>query len=118
MRTKIVKWLCFAVLVFAFISYRSMTHFELAVGGVVCAGAAVLAVQAYRAGMRLWTAGLLAIAFLFNPAIPAFHLACSLGFFTAVLTAETFAVSLWVLKSRPQLSVLSITDRNPGCESL
>jgi len=112
MRTKIVKWFCFAVLVFAFISYRS--YFELAVGGVVCAGAAVLAVQAYRAGMRLWTAGFLAIAFLFNPAIPALHLACSLEFFTAVLTAETFAVSLWVLKSRPQLSVLSITDRKYG----
>jgi hypothetical protein len=118
MRTKLVKWLCIAVLVFAFVSCRSMADYELAVRVVVCAGAAVVAVQAYRAGRRLWTAGLLAISFLFSPAIAASHLASSLGLFTIVLTAESFAVSLSVLKPQPLLSIPSITDRNPGSESL
>jgi hypothetical protein len=35
-----------------------------------------------------------------------------------VLTAAAFAVSLTTLKSQPLLSIPSITDRNPGSESL
>ena len=79
MRTRLVKWLCIAVLFFAFVLWGSMADYELAVRVVVCAGAAVVAVQAFRAAKRRWTVGFLVIAFLFNPVIPPFRLAGGLG---------------------------------------
>jgi hypothetical protein len=60
----------------------------------------------------------LSIALLFNPAIPVIPLANRLGLLTIVLAAAAFAVSLTKLKSQPLLSIPSITDRNPGSESL
>jgi hypothetical protein len=54
------------------------------------------------------------IAFLFNPAIPAFRLAGSVGVRAIVLAAAAFALSLIALKSQLPLSIPSITDRNPG----
>ena len=118
MRTRLVRWLCIAVVFVAFVSWRSMADYELALRLVVCAGAAVVAVQAFRAARRRWTAGFLIIAFLFNPAIPPFRLAGGLGLLAIVLAAASFAVSLTALKSQPLLSIPSITDRNPGSESL
>ena len=118
MRTRLVKWLCIAVLFVAFVSWRSMADYELAFRVVGCAGAAVLAFQAFRAARRRWMAGFLVIAFLFNPAIPPFRLAGGLGLLAIVLAAASFAVSLTALKSQPLLSLPSITDRNPGSESL
>ena len=56
MRTKLVKRLCIAVLFLAFVSWRSMPDYELAFTLVVCAGALVVPVQAYRATRRLLTA--------------------------------------------------------------
>ena len=118
MRTRLVKWLCIAVLFVAFVSWRSMADYELALRLVVCAGAAVVAVQAFRAAKRRWTVGFLVIAFLFNPVIPPFRLAGGLGLVAIVLAAASFAVSLTALKSQPLLSIPSIMDRNPGSESL
>src|SRR5271165_2893650 len=118
MRTRLVKWLCMAVLFVAFLSWRSMAHYELGVRLVVCAGAALVAVQAYRAGRQLWMAGFVLIAILFNPAIPAFQFAGILGLFAIVLAGASFAGSLDALKAQPLLSMPSITDRTPGSESL
>ena len=95
-----------------------MPNYELAFRLVVCAGALVVAVQGHRAAKRLWTAGFLVVAFLFNPAIPLFPLAGGLGLLAIVLAAASFAASLTALKSQPLLSIPSITDRNPGSESL
>ena len=118
MRTRLVKWLCIATLFFAFVSWGSMADYELALRVVVCAGATVVAVQAFRAARRHWMVGFLVIAFLFNPAIPPFRLAGGLGLLAIVLAAASFAVSLTALKSQPLLSLPSITDRNPISESL
>jgi len=118
MRTRLVKWLCIAVLLVAFALWSLIVDYELPLRLVVCAGAAVVAVQAYRAAKPRWTAVFLAVAFLFNPAVPLFPLAGGVGQSVIVLAAGVFAISLAVLKSRPLLSMPSITDRNPGSESL
>jgi hypothetical protein len=118
MRIQLVKWLCIAVLFVAFVTWKLITGYELPLRLVICAGAATVAVQAYRAAMHRWTAGFLAIACLFNPAIPAFRFDGGLGLLTIVLAAASFAASLTALKSHPALSIPSITDRTPGSESL
>jgi hypothetical protein len=118
MRVRVVKWLCIAVLFGAFVLWRSIADYEFLFRVVVCSGAAVVTVQAFHSAKRRWTICFLAVALLFNPAIPAFPLANGLGLVAIVLAAAAFAVSLTKLKSLPLLSVPSITDRNPGSESL
>jgi hypothetical protein len=118
MRIRLVKWLCIGVLFAAFVLSGSMTDYELALRLVVCAGAVIVAVQAFHAAQRRWAAGFLLIAFLFNPAIPAFRFAGGLGLLAIVLATAAFALSLTALKSQPLLSIPSITDRNPGSQSL
>ncbi len=114
MRTKLVKWICFAVLFFAFVFWSILSDYEFLVRVVVCAGAAVVAVQAFRAASHRWTAAFLLIVLLYNPAIPVFRLASDFGLLVIVLAAISFAASLTALKSQPPLSVPSITGRNPG----
>jgi hypothetical protein len=118
MRTTLVKGLCIGLLFVGFVLWRSIAHYELAFRVVGCAGAAVLAFQAFRAARRRWTAGFVEIIFLFNPAISHFRLAGGLGPLAIVLAAASFAVSLTALKSQPLLSIPSITERNPRSESL
>ncbi|HUI78302.1 MAG TPA: DUF6804 family protein [Bryobacteraceae bacterium] len=118
MRTSVVKWLCIVVLLVAIALWRLIADYELPFRLVICAGAAVVAVQAFRAARYRWTTVFLVIAFLFNPAVPVLRLGGGFGVPTIVLVAGAFAVSLTALKSRPLLSIPSITDRNPGSESL
>ena len=117
MRIRVVKWLCIAVLFVAFVLWQWIGAYEFPLRAVVCAGAAVVAVQAFHSAKHLWAICFLAIALLFNPAIPALPLANTLGL-VAIVLAAAFAVSLTRLKSLPLLSIPSITDRNPGSESL
>ena len=118
MRTRVVKWLCIAVLFVAFVLWQWIAEYEFPLRAVVCSGAAVVAVQAFHSAKHYWTICFLAIALLFNPAIPVFPPANRLGLLIIVLAAGAFAVSLTKLKSQPLLSIPSITDRNPGSESL
>jgi hypothetical protein len=118
MRTRLVKWLCIAVLFVAFVLWGLIANYEFAIRLVVCGGATVVAVQATRAARHRWTAVFVVIAFLFNPAIRLFPFAGGFGLATIALAAGAFAVSLTALKSQPLLSIPSITDRNPGSESL
>lgn len=118
MRTRLVKWLCIAALFVAFVLWQWIADYEFPLRLVVCSGAVVVAVQAFRAAMHRWTIGFLLIALLFNPAVSVFSLAGGLGLPAIVLAAAAFAISLTKLKSQPLLSIPSITDRNPGSESL
>jgi len=118
MRTRVVKWLCVAALFVAFVLWQRIADYEFLLRAVVCSGAAVVAVQAFHSAKHSWTICFLAIALLFNPAIPVVPLANRLGLAAIVLAAAAFAVSLNKLKSLPLLSIPSITDRNPGSESL
>lgn len=118
MRIRLVKWLCVAALFVAFVLWQWIAEYDFPLRLVVCSGAAVVAVQSFHLARSRWAICFLAIALLFNPAIPAFSLANSLGLGAIVLAAAAFAVSLTKLKSHPLLSIPSITDRNPGSESL
>ena len=118
MRIHVVKGLCIAVLFVAFVLWQWIADYEFPLRAVVCSGAAIVAVQAFHSAKHRWTICFLTIALLFNPAIPVLPLANTLGLVAIVLAAAAFAVSLTTLKSLPLLSIPSITDRNPGSESL
>src|SRR5215471_5203125 len=105
MRTRLVKWICFAVLFFAFVFWSLISDYEFLVRVVVCAGAAVVAVQAFGAAKHRWTAAFLLIVLLYNPAIPVFRLASNLGLLVIVLAAVSFAVSMTALRPQPRLSM-------------
>jgi len=118
MRIRVVKWLCVAALFVAFVLWQWIADYEFLLRAVVCSGAALVAIQAFRSARHRWTICFLTITLLFNPAIPVFPLANTVGLVAIVLAAAAFAVSLNKLKSLPLLSMPSITDRNPGNESL
>lgn len=118
MRTRLVKWLCIAALFVAFVLWQWIASYEFLLKVLVSLGAGIVAVQAFHAGRNRWTMCFISIALLFNPAIPVVPLATRLGLLAIVLTAAAFAVSLTKLRSQPLLSIPSITDRNPGSESL
>jgi len=116
MVTKVMTWLSVAVLVIAVFSRSNIR--DLGIGGLmIFAGAIVVLVRAVRLRKHYWMVGLLAIAVLFNPLAPlpvsstlimGLELACTLA----------FLASLFALRSQPILSIVSITDRTPGSESL
>ena len=118
MRTRLVKWLCIAALFVAFVLWQWIASYEFPLKVLLFLGAGIVAVQAFHSGRNRWTTCFIAIALLFNPAIPILPLANRLGLLAIVLTAAAFAVSLTKLKSQQLLSIPSITDRNPGSESL
>jgi hypothetical protein len=118
MRTHLVKCFCVAVLFVAFGFWHLIAGYEFPIRTVVCAGAAVVAIQAFHSAKYSWTIGFFSIALIFNPALPILPLAGGPGLVAITLAAGAFAVSLTKLKSLPLLSIPSITDRNPGSESL
>jgi hypothetical protein len=70
-----------------------------------------------RVGKYVWGVGFLALAVLFNPAAPVpltHRLFLGLEWFSI----GAFLVSLAALRTRPLLSIPSITDRTPGSLSL
>jgi len=116
MFTKFMKWLSImALLLGVFLS--SSASYRIALELVVCVAAAVVAAQAFRTGKYFWAIGFVAIAVLFNPAVP---IAFSHGRFLALdlVCVAAFMTSLAALQWKPILSVPSITDRTPGSESL
>jgi hypothetical protein len=118
MRIRLVKWLCAAALFVAFILWQRIADYDFPFRVVICSGAIVVAVQAFHSAKHRWTTCFVAIALLFNPAIPIFPLADALGLLAIVLAGAAFSVSLSSLQSQPLPSMPSITDRNPGSESL
>ncbi len=73
MLTNIVKWVSIAALLLAAMSWRSAANSQLLLDFVVCMGAIVMVMQAVRAMEYGWATGFVAIALLFNPAVPAFR---------------------------------------------
>ncbi len=118
MRTRLVKWSCIALLFAAIALWQWIAGYEFPLRLLICSGAAVVAVQAFHSARHGWAMCFVLIALLFNPAIPVLALASRRGFVVIVFATAAFAVSLMKLKSQPLLSIASITDRNPGNESL
>ncbi|HET9177145.1 MAG TPA: DUF6804 family protein [Terriglobia bacterium] len=116
MFTKIIKLVCAgALLVTAF--WVAPPGVEILRDILISVGAITVATEAVALPKYLWAAGFVAIAVLFNPIAP---VALSRNVFLVLDLAclLAFMISLEALKSRPILSIPSITNRTPGSQSL
>ena len=118
MLAKIMKWVSIAALLLAAMFWRSAANYQLLLDFAVCMGAIVVAMQAVRAKEYLWATGFVAIALLYNPVVPVLRLSGEWSQLLVFVCTVPFAISLAALKTSPLLSIPSITDRNPGSESL
>jgi len=106
MLTRIMKFISIAGLFLA-LFWRSSEGSEFALQFVVCAGALLVAWEAYRAEKHIWTIGFVAIAVLFNPFQP-WTFSSELFFWLDLLAMSTFLVSLAIVKAKPKLPMPSI----------
>lgn len=116
MFTKIMKWVSAAVLLLA-VLWRPTASYQVLLEIVVCVSGLLVVTQAVRAAKNFWAAGFVAIAVLFNPVVPV-AISRTKFLWLEVACLLAFLVSLAVLKRGPMLSILSITGRTPGSESL
>jgi hypothetical protein len=116
-----MKWVTMAALLTAAVLWRSAANQQLSqflLGAIVCLGAIVVVMQAGRAKKYVWAGGFAAVALLFNPLVPVFPFDGEWGRLLVLVSIVPFAVSLGALRTQLVLSMPSITDRNPGSESL
>jgi len=118
MHTEVMKWASIAALLVALLFWPSTVNYQRELSLVVTAGAGVVLVQAYQSKNYRLAAGFLCIAVIFNPVLPIFHLAGALSLYLVILAIAPFAISLIALHPKKLLSIPSITDRNPGSQSL
>jgi hypothetical protein len=116
MFTRIMKWVSIAALLLAALSLPTRGY-QVGFEVLVCLSGLLVATQAARAGKYLWATGFVAIAVLFNPVVPV-ALGRRTFLWLDLVCLMTFLISLAALKSRPALSIPSITGRTPGSESL
>jgi hypothetical protein len=83
----------------------------------VCLAALVVVGQAIQSRNPVWIAIFLAVCALFNPVFPV-AMSRNVYLITDIICATLFGSSLVLLKTMPRMSILSITDRTPGSESL
>jgi hypothetical protein len=118
MYTKVMKLLSIIALLLALVFWNSAASYQLELNLVVSVAAAVVLIQAVQARKYRWAAAFLAIALLFNPVVRGFRLEGAIGLSLVVLAVAPFAISLVVLRPDRLMSIPSITDRNPGSQSL
>jgi hypothetical protein len=114
--TRIVKWFSILALLLG-LWLSSSPGYRIAMEIEVCIAALVVVVQAMRIGKYVWGIGFIVLALLFNPAFPVpltHRLLLGLEWFSV----GVFLVSLPALRSRPMLSIPSITGRTPRSVSL
>jgi hypothetical protein len=121
MLTKFMKWIASAALLggllLAAVPGRYALGYHVGLLIVIPAAATTVIFQAAFLREYRWVAAFGVVAFLFNPVVPlGFSAAPSLVVNTLALIL--FALSLKLLKTPPRLSIVSITDRMPGSESL
>jgi hypothetical protein len=115
---QVMKWVSIAALLVAAMFWNSGANYQLELNLVVSVAAVVVLVQAFQAKKYRWAACFFVIAVLFNPALPVVRLAGGVGLALVLLSIAPFAISLIALKPHALLSIPSITDRNPGSQSL
>jgi hypothetical protein len=116
MLTKVIKWSAIAALIGGALS-RSLPVFGLVLEFVVAAAAVVVLTQAATMRRYVWMALFLVVACLFNPVFPVAFSNYIFGM-VSTLAVLLFFFSLDLLQPTPRLSIVSITDRMPGSESL
>jgi hypothetical protein len=116
MSSSTLKWFPFAALLLG-VSLSSSASYRIVLEMAVCMAAIVVVARAVRIRNYMWAAGFLVISILFNPALP---VPLSHRFYLGLewFSIGAFLVSLAALRSASRLSVLSITARAPGTESL
>lgn len=116
-RMIMMKWFAIAALLALAVLWRASDNRTLVAGFVVCAGAIVAMLQGTRIRKHGWILAFLAIAMLFNPLLPmTFSRGAYLTLYVGCLA--TFLLSLRMATPAPELSMVSITNRTPGSESL
>ena len=118
MYTQVMKWASIAALLLAAVFWHAAPTYQVELNTVVSVAAATVLVQAFQEKKYRWAAGFLCVVLLFNPAVPIFRLAGGFSLALIVLAIAPFAISLIALRPHPLLSIPSITDRNPGSQSL
>lgn len=118
MLAKIMKWVSSITLLMMAAFSPAATGFELLFSFLVFMGAVIVVQQAVGERQYTWAAVFAGIAVAFNPVAPLFGASGSWFSMMALACAAIFAVSLIALRTRPVLSIASITDRTPGSESL
>ena len=115
---KIMKWVSLAALVLAIGVRQFATNYSVLPQLVIFVGACVIALQGIHEKKYGWAAAFAAIAILFNPVLILVPIQTVAFFVLVAACIATFAFSLIAVKATPLLSIPSITDRNPGSESL
>jgi Family of unknown function (DUF6804) len=118
MSPTIMKWISSATLLLATVFWSIALDYQLLLTVVVFLGAIVVLQQAVSERRFIWAGGFAVVALVFNPAAPLFQASGDWFRMTALVCTALFAISLTALKTRPALSIASITDRTPGSESL
>jgi hypothetical protein len=116
MFTSIMKWFSVLALLWGLL-WSWSAGFRMALEMAVFVAATMVLVQAMRIGRYGWGVSFIALAVLFNPALPVpptHRLFLGLEWFSI----GAFLVSLAALKTRPQLSIPAISGLMPGSESL
>lgn len=116
MLTTIMKYVAITTLL-AGLFWKFMPNARTYLDFVVAAGAVFVLVQALNLRKYWWVAGFGVVILLFNPIRP-IELSFGTTVVLQILTAAVFAVSLQLLKTRPRLTIASITEANPSTESL
>ena len=92
-------------------------NYETLLSFLVCMAALVVVGQAIQLKNYIGIAVFFAICALFNPVFPV-TMSPNVRLMANIVCAGLFASSLLLLKTRPRMSVPSITDRTPGSQSL
>lgn len=115
MFAKIIKSVAAVGLLIALFSKSS--NYATLLSFFVCVAALVVVGQAIQSRNPIWIVIFVAICALFNPVFPV-AMSRNVYLITDIICAALFASSLTLLKTMPRMSILSITDRTSGSESL
>lgn len=116
MFTSVTKVLAALALLIGLFSH-SAADYRKVVLIVVWLAALVVLAQAFQRSNYFWAGVFLAVACVFNPVLP-IMLPASVGLLSEMAAAILFMISLAVLRSKPRLSIASITAPGAGSESL
>ncbi|HET7872134.1 MAG TPA: DUF6804 family protein [Terriglobales bacterium] len=116
MFTKITKLVAALALLLGLFSHSAADYRKL-IFTVVWLAALVVLAQAFHRSSYFWAVTFLAMACLFNPFRPVAFPA-SMGLVLEMAAAILFMIALAVLRSKPRLSIASITAPGAGSESL
>jgi hypothetical protein len=116
MFTNVTKVVAALALLLGLFSHSAADHHKL-IFLVVWMAALVVLAQAFYRSSYFWAAVFLTMACLFNPIRP-IALPASVELLFEMAAAILFMIALAALRSKPRLSIVSITAPGAGSESL